>query len=57
MAVLSILLFAPLGAVLIQSLGPVLLQAGDAEEEGASHGHKEDAESATAQPEKKEVKH
>jgi hypothetical protein len=55
MAVLSIILFAPLGAILIQSLGPVLLSPGEeADDEG---GHKEDAESGAEKKEKKDVKH
>ena len=59
MAVLTLILFAPLGAILIQSLGPVLLTPGDEDEDGGPH--KEDAESgpvaADSQLDKKEVKH
>ncbi len=57
MAVLSIILFAPLGAILIQSLGPVLLAAGDAESVGGdaeSGGPHDDSDKL---PAKKEVKH
>jgi hypothetical protein len=56
MAVLSIILFAPLGAILIQSLGPVLLAAGDAESSGdaESGGPHDDSDKL---PAKKEVKH
>jgi hypothetical protein len=56
MAVLSIILFAPLGAILIQSLGPVLLAAGNAESVGdaESGGPHDDSDKL---PAKKEVKH
>jgi hypothetical protein len=53
MAVLSIILFAPLGAILIQSLGPVLLAAGDAESVGDAESGPHDDQL----PAKKEVKH
>ncbi len=55
MAVLSIILFAPLGAILIQSLGPVLLAAGDAESGDAESGGPHD--DSDKLPAKKEVKH
>ena len=64
MAVLSIILFAPLGAILIQSLGPVLLAAGDAADDDDDHKDAESAPDAAAAAaasdklgEKKTVKH
>lgn len=47
MAVICIILFAPLGAILIQSLGPVLLTPGNpADTHGGGHGHDDDGDEA-----------